>query len=584
MAMIDEETIQEIRRLNDIVDVISQYIPLVPKGKNFFGVCPFHDDHSPSMSVSSEKQIYTCFSCKAQGNVITFVMEYEHVNYVEALKILATRVGISLNIDTYKPAIPNSNKTYYEIYDTALKFYKNNLTTKFGIKAKTYLNDRNLNTQTIETFDLGLSLNQRDSLSNFLLKKYKKEDLVMLGISNLYEDKVYDLYKDRIMFPLKDLEGNTVGFSGRIYLESDESKYINSKESPIFKKSNLLYNFHNAKDEIRRKKEIIICEGFMDVIRLYTVGVKNVVGLMGTGFTKSHLETIKKQRSSVTLCLDNDSAGVIATLSIGDDLEKANIETNVIVFEGSKDIDSYLTDTKDASFERLYNNKLSFIDFKLENLKKNINLKDSTELSNYINEFIKTIDKIDDVILREIKIKELCKQHDISEEIVRSKITKKEQIKPEVFENKKQVITNNFKFNKYQVSEFRIIYLMLNYIEVIRIYEKQLGHLLTEDMKRLANEIVFYKEKQGEFVYADFVSYLLSNEKLYEAYKKVTTYNQPENYTEEELEDYINTIQEGSYKIEVEKLKVKMKETLDINEKTAIAKKIEKMKKEVLKW
>jgi DNA primase len=584
MTMIDEDTIKEIRRQNDIVDVISEYIPLTPKGKNYFGVCPFHDDHSPSMSVSIEKQIYTCFSCKAQGNVIGFVMDYEHLNYVEALKLLAKRVGINLNIDTSRTEKPNNYKTYYEIYDTALKFYKNNLNTKFGVKAKNYLNKRNLNSDTIAAFDLGLSLNERDVLSKFLLGKYKTQDLITLGLVNSYEDRIYDLYKDRIMFPLKDLDGNTVGFSGRIYLDSDENKYINSKESPIFKKSTLLYNYNNAKDEIRRKKEMIICEGFMDVIRLYTADVKNAVGLMGTGFTKNHLEIIKKQRCSVVLCLDNDDPGIMATLSIGEELEKEHIETSVIVFEGSKDIDEYLSKNEPSSFEKIYNNKVNFIDFKLKNLKRNKNLNDSTELSTYINNAIKTIDNIDDVILRELKIKELCTEYGINEEIVRSKITKKEVIKKEDFKIKSQTPNTNFKFNKYQVSEFRIIYLMLNYSEVVRIYEKQLGHLITEDMKRLANEIVFYKEKQGEFIYADFVSYLMNNPVLYEAYKKVIIYNQQEEYTESELNDYINTIQEGSYKIEVEKLKIKMKETLDINEKTSIAKKIEKMKKEVLKW
>lgn len=583
MAMISEETIKEIRRNNDIIDVISEYIPLIPKGKNFFGVCPFHDDHSPSMSVSPDKQIYTCWSCKAQGNVIGFVMDYEHVSYVEALRILGQRAGISLGIDTTKKERPNTYKNYYEIYDTSLKFYKNNLNTAFGEKARDYLFKRGLNEEIIKTFDIGLSLNERDSLTKILLKKYNQADIIKLGLVNTYEDRIYDLYKNRIMFPLKDLDGNTVGFSGRIYLASEENKYINSKESEIFKKSKLLYNYHNAKDEIRRKKEIIICEGFMDVIRLYTVGTKNVVALMGTSFTSEHLDIIKKQRCSVTLCLDNDEPGIMASLSIGEILEKEGIETNVIIFEGYKDIDEYLVKNESNSFEKIYNNKVNFIDFKLKSLKKDKNLKDSVELSNYINEAIKAIDTIEDVILRELKIKELCKEFDINEEIIRSKISDKTKVTvPEI--KIKQIDIINNKFNKYQVSEFRIIYLMFNYPEVIRIYEKQLGHLINEDMKLLANEIVYYKEKNNEFIYADFVSYIMENEKLYNAYKKVIGYNQLETYTESELEDYINTIQEGSYKIEVEKLKKQMKETFDINEKTKIAKKIEKMKKEVLKW
>jgi len=582
MAFVSDEVIANIRQSNDIVDVISEYIPLIPKGKNFFGVCPFHDDHSPSMSVSRDKQIYTCFTCKASGNVIGFVMDYEHVSYLEALRILGERVGIKLDVSSAPTTKKQEFKEEYEIYDTALKFYKNNLNTKYGEKAKEYLFKRGLNLETINTFDIGLSLNERDTLTKILQKKYKTDKIIKLGLSSVYGDSLYDLYKNRIMFPLKDLDGNTVGFSGRIYLNSDENKYLNSRESDIFKKSRLLYNFHNARDEIRKKKEIIICEGFMDVIRLYTIGIRNAVAIMGTSFTNEHLETIKKLRCSVTLSLDNDDPGQMATKTIGETLEEAGIETNVIIYDKYKDIDEYILNNGEEAFKKCYNNKIKFIDYKLESLKKNRNLSDSTELSIYINDAIKAINEIDDEILRELKIKELSSKYDINETIIRSKLTNKEEIKKN--EIKKPLKITKKRYNKYQISELRIIYLMLNYPEVIRIYERKLGHLIDPIMRRLANEIVYFKDTNGGFVYADFVTYIMNKEELYNAYKEVISYEQIEEYSEEELEDYITTIQEGSYKKEVEKLKLKMKETLDINEKQKIATKIEKMKKEVLKW
>lgn len=581
MTSISDEVIANIRQSNDIVDVVSEYIPLTPKGKNFFGVCPFHDDHSPSMSVSREKQIYTCFTCKASGNVISFVMDYENVSYLEALRILGERVGIKLDVNSRVSSKKQEFKEEYEIYDTALKFYKNNLNTKFGEKAKEYLHNRGLTSETINAFDIGLSLNEKDTLTKLLQKKYKTDKILKLGLSGTYGDSIYDLYKNRIMFPLKDLDGNTVGFSGRIYLSNDENKYVNSRESDIFKKSRLLYNYHNAKDEIRKKREIIICEGFMDVIRLYTIGIKNAVALMGTSFTSEHLEIVKKLRCCVTLSLDNDEAGRNATKNIGNTLEENEIETNVIVFDKYKDVDEYILNNGEEAFKKCYNNKVKFIDFKLDSLKRNRNLSDSTELSIYINEAIKAIDEIDDEILKELKIKELSKEYDINETIIRSKLTNKKEIK--ISSVKKTLKIPKTRYNKYQISEFRIIYLMLNYPEVIRIYERKLGHLIDPLMRRLANEIVYFKEKNGGFVYADFVTYIMNNE-LYDAYKKVISYEQLEDYSEEELEDYIVTIQEGSYKKEVEKLKQKMKETLDINEKQKIATKIEKMKKEVLKW
>lgn len=580
MAIISEETINNIVRQNDIVDVISEYISLTPKGKNYFGICPFHDDHSPSMSVSKERQVYTCFVCKAHGNVITFIMNYLSVPYLEAIKILADRVGISVDITS---SIKKEDKytEEYNIYDTALKYYKNNLNTKYGEKAKEYLIKRGLSIDTINTFDLGVSFDTKDGLTKILQKKYSLEKIVKSGLVSTYQDQIYDIYKDRIMFPIKDSEGRNVAFSGRIYFTKNDSKYINSKESNIFKKSNILYNYHNAKEEIRKKKEIIICEGFMDVIRLSTIGIKNAVALMGTSFTNEHLELIKNMHVSVTLSLDNDEAGVNATLSIGETLTSNEIPCNVIIFDKYKDVDEYILNNSAESFIKCLNNKISFIDFKLEKLKRSKNLNNSEEFASFINASIDAINKIDDEILKEIKIKELSKTYDIDESIIRSKITNTKINK--VIKNKplkKEII----RYNKYQISEFRIIYLMLNHDEVIRIYENRLGHLINDNMKRLANEIVYYKDKNNGFNLSLFMNYLMDKEELNNALNEVLNYNNEENYSEEEIEDYISTIEEGTYKKEVEKLKQKMKETLDINEKTKIAKKIESMKKEVLKW
>lgn len=580
MALINEDTLREIQRRNDIVDVVSEYISLTPKGKNLFGICPFHDDHSPSMSVSRERGVYTCFTCKAHGNVFKFLMDYLSISFQEAAKILADRVGISLDINSNNFTKIDKYKEEYEIYDTALKFYKNNLNSKYGEVAKEYLFKRGLNMETINAFDIGVSNDVRDSLTSILLKKYKTEKVIKSGLVSTYQDKIYDIYKNRIMFPVKDLEGRNVAFSGRIYITKEDSKYVNSRESDIFKKSNILYNYYQAKDEIRKKKEIIICEGFMDVIRLHTIGVYNAVALMGTSFTDEHLNIIKKMHVSVTLSLDNDDPGQNATLSIGETLIENNIDTYVVMYDKYKDVDEYILHNSKEDFIRCLNNKINFIDFKLEKLKKNRNLSDSIELSNYINEAIKAINEIDNDILRELKIKELSKNYDLHEDLIRNKITNKASDT-----NKKVVVKKDkIRYNKYQISEFRIIYLMLCYPEVIRIYEKKLGHLVNDDMKHLANEIVYYKEKNNGFNESEFITYIMDKEELYNAYLKVMEYDNIETYTESEIEDYITTIQEGSYKKEVEKLKQKMKETLDINEKTRIAKKIENMKKEVLKW
>ena len=295
-------TISDVRRRLDIVEVISGYIPLVQKGKNFFGVCPFHDDTNPSMSVSREKQIYRCFSCGASGNVFTFVQEYEHITFREALEELAEKVGVSLpNISYHR-----KNDTYekfYEIYEIANKYYLNNLQTNLGKKAKEYLHSRQIDDSMIKEFGIGLSLETQGDLVQLLEKKgYNLNELNEIGLA--YENR--DLYNNRIMFPLRDLSGRVVGFSGRRYDGKKENKYVNTKVTPIFQKGSILYNYYDAREFVRRKNQVIVMEGFMAAIRSISVGIKNVVSLMGTAMTKEQMDLLKRLSLNVILCLDGD--------------------------------------------------------------------------------------------------------------------------------------------------------------------------------------------------------------------------------------------------------------------------------------
>ena len=575
MALIDSETVNKIRKSNDIVDVISSYIDLVPKGKNYFGVCPFHDDHSPSMSVSREKQIYRCFTCGASGNVLTFVMNYENIGFVDALKKLGDKVGIHLDIKSSQKDSKYSE--FYDIYKLSTNFYKNNLNSPLGEEAREYLNSRKITEDMIKTFDIGLSLN--DSLSKMLVKKYDSKKLIDIGLSHEYNGKIADLFLNRIMFPIKDLFGNVVAYSGRKYDNSDAPKYINTKETVIFKKGNVLYNYFDAKEEIRRKKEIIICEGFMEVIRLYSIGVKNVVALMGTSFTNDQLEVIKKLNVNVVLNLDNDNPGKLAAFQIGETLSKNGINPSVIVFDRYKDTDELIMNDGADAFHKAYTYRINYIDYRLHYLKSNKNLNDSVELARYINEAILSINEIDDDILKEIKAKELSSEFDISLETIKSKLTTKE-VKPKEIAKPKKIILND----KYRKSEIRIIYLMLNNKEVIRKYEKNLGFLPSDDMKKLANEIVYFKEINGGWDYADFITYVMNRPWLKGSLDIVLNTEQSEEYSKEELEDYFTTIKKFEVEKQINKLTNKMKETLDIEEKIKIAKRIENIKKDVLEW
>ena len=571
-----EEIIKQIRESNDIVEVIGSYLPLTQRGKNYFALCPFHSDHSPSMSVSPDKQIFRCFTCKKSGNVITFVMEYENVNFTEALRILAQRVGIKVNV----PKARTVNKEFeigYQIYDIVNSFYKNNLDSVLGENAREYLKNRGINKEIIKEFDIGLSVSNK--LYKMLNKTYDAKILEDLDIIRKQDSSYADVFQNRIMFPIKDEEGNVVAFSGRIYNSVSDSKYINSKETFLFKKSNILYNFNKAKDNIRREKSIIICEGFMDVIRLWSIGYKNAVALMGTSLTDKHFELITKLKVKIILNLDQDNAGKSATLDIGNMLLKNKIDSEIIIFNEYKDSDELVLNKGKDAFDSAFNNRISFIDFKLNYLKKDIKLNDSVELANYIKKAIDSINELDDDILKEIKGKALAKEFNLNESTVMSRIEKgiKEKTIIKKEEPKKRL-------NKYDISEMRILYYMLNNEDAIRLYEKELGYLSNDEMTDFANKIIDFRIKNGGFVLADFISSLQNEKKEYNIYAKIMNFDQIDDYDENVMRDYINVIKECFVKEQLGILNNKLKNTLDIEEKKELLRKIENIKKEVLKW
>ena len=341
MAFVSKEIIDEIKSKNDIVDVIGSYINLNEKNK---ALCPFHDDHSPSFSVHKEKQIYKCFSCGESGNVITFVQKINGVSFEEALKMLADRAGIKLDIKAPKKVNVKYEK-YYEINDTVNKYFKNNLISSDGKEALKYLNDRSIDKDIINEFNIGLATSNK--LTKILESKYNVNDLVLIDVTKEIDGKYFDTFINRIIFPIVDENNNVIAFSGRKYLSNDLSddrlsKYVNSKETIIFKKNNTFYNINNSLINIKKSKEIIITEGFMDTIRMSSIGYKNVVALMGTAFTSEHLDKIKNLKCKVVLNLDQDGAGVNATIKIGDILTKNNIDVSVIVFEDYKDSDEFI--------------------------------------------------------------------------------------------------------------------------------------------------------------------------------------------------------------------------------------------------
>ena len=576
MPALDNSKIEEIRKSVNIVDIISEYVPLTQRGRNYFGVCPFHDDHSPSMSVSPERQIYTCFSCGATGNVFKFIMEHDNLTFMDAVKKIAEKGGIDVNISSIKSRkVVNSD--LYEMYDIARKVYQNNLNSEYGTLAKEYLAKRDINEDIIKEFGIGLSLTKNDVLTNMFLKKeYKNSDIIKSGLIDQNARGMHDKYINRIMFPLEDLEGRTVGFSGRMYPESGQFKYINTQETDIFRKGDILYNYHRAREACRLSKTVIIMEGFMDVIRAYTIGVTNVVASMGTAITKTHAQLLKKLAPNIILLFDGDTAGEKATLSCIEELANIGVTPKIVRLEEDLDPDDYIRKYGKEKFLNKLEHPLNIMEFKMQYLKGKNNLNDSVELAKYINECIAELNKIDDDILREITIKKLVAESGLDEDLLRSKLVKKTVKKPE------KVVREIKKYDKYEKAERCLVYYMLNSIKVIQKYIKRLVFLPDDNYRMLANKIrYFYEEHNNKFALADFYTVISEsgNEKLLETLNSVMNEALDSEPSDEEIEDYFSAIDEYNIKNEMKKIDNEMKVDSDLNSKKEKLKKFLELKK-----
>ena len=572
----DNNVINEIRQSVDIVDVISKYVPLVARGKNYFGVCPFHDDHSPSMSVSKDKQIYKCFSCGATGNVFNFIQDYENVSFKEALKILSEIAGISVSGLDVKSSKRDVHKNLYDIYEISSKLYINNLNTNYGLSAKEYLHNRGITDDLIREFEIGLSLHEKDLLTRLLVKKgFSNKDMVDSGLIVKSDYGYSDIYSNRIMFPLYDVSGKIVGYSGRIYNGENTSKYINTRETAIFKKGEILYNYHRAKESCRKKNVVIITEGFMDVIRCHSVGVTNVVAAMGTAFTKEHVMLIRKLARDVILCFDGDRAGAKATESCINLLLEYNITPKIVRLEENLDPDEYILKYgKDRFIEKL-DNPINVMDFKLSYLKNDKDLNSSVDMSSYVNSVIDELKKIDDDILREISLKKISEESKLDIDFLRDRLDSINDVKTV----KSITVKKDESISKYDKAQMYLIYYMLNNDEVVHMYDEYVTYMPNDSFRKLATYIsCFYKENGGVNI-ADLITYLSNYDGMIDIVSKILDLKLKDDYTKSEIDDYIFTIKDYNIRNEISRLQNDLKNVVGIEKKAEIAQKIIDLKK-----
>lgn len=575
MAYIKEEEINAIRQSADIVDIISSYLSVSKKGRNFVAVCPFHDDHSPSLVISQEKQIFNCFTCRTAGNVFRFVMLYENVDFITAVKTVAEKIGYHLEIDA------SSNKTNdFEkelgLMDLAKKYFVNNINTSMGSDAKEYLAKRGITEDIIKEFEIGLALPNKDNLYQILVNKnYSLEDIESLGLVNKYGLNVYDTFQNRIMIPITNLNGAVVGFTGRIFHQEDMAKYLNTKETKIFKKGHILFNYHNALRYIKEQRQVIIVEGNMDAIKVSASGIKNVIALMGVALSSEQIMVLKKLRVPIILMLDNDAAGLDATVKLGELLEKSGLEVLVVRLSGAKDPDEYIEAFGVPAFEEVIKHALKFLDFKLEYLKQNKDLHNMEDLIKYLKEVIESVKDKDD-LTKEVIITKISKDYEVDASVLRKALGKENNSSSHLPPVEVQVPQ---KKSRYSLATDKILFGMMDNPAYISIYKNRLGYFKEKIERMLASEIVYYNNEHGSINAADFTNFIRDSKELYEKVNFLVSSNIERGITEEEFNNCIDIVLDEYLKSEIREIKEKIKNELDVNKKIALIAKLTELKK-----
>lgn len=571
MAYIDEATINAIRRKHPIKEIVERYVSLTKKGDDYWGLCPFHADNNASMSVSTRLDMFQCFACKKAGNVFNFVAGMENISYGDAIRLLAREDGFEVgNTSNYV----NPHIKDYEVMNLAIKYYQNNINSILGDNAIKYLLARDIDRETIQKFEIGLSISKQP-LTPFLLNKYDLNQLIDLGLTNT-DSK--DIFTDRIMIPIHDLNGNPIGFGGRIYQTRDDSKYINTKATKIFDKSNILYNYHRAHTKLVKDETIIIMEGYFDVIRASTIGVNNCVAPMGTSLTKNHIQILKKITNKVILCFDGDDAGKMATIRAIPLFENSGIEVKVIRLE-EKDPDEFIIKRgKDAFLDKI-NNPINVIDFKMQLLSEEKNLNDTKEASLYMDEMIKELTKESDDILIELTLKRLATKFQVEYDTLKARFNQYKNNQKNKMTNKTIEAKNIKKIpNKYGQATDNLLYYMIVSGEVVTVAETNVSMIMDNKKRRLFNEIIYYYHKYGELVIADFITYLTMKTDVADTFESIINNNLKLEYTWEEIDDYIKCVNEYYKKNIIDKLKLDLSREPDPMKQANILKEIMKIR------
>lgn len=570
-GMIPEEIIDNVRSAVNIVDVVSRYVQLRKAGKNLFGICPFHDEKTPSFSVSEDKQIFHCFSCGRGGNVFKFLMDLEKISFPEAVRRVAEFGNVPLD-DKYVKKSPKSAYSAAQsemigLYEKAAELYHHVLVnTQLGEKALAYLKKRGITEADMQDFDLGFAPADQDLLLSFL--KEQQIDQKQMQDSGLFietaDGSLKDRFFNRIMFPIKDNNGKIVAFSGRSLVKDDQHpKYLNSPETSIFNKGKVLYNFSQARPEIVQKKTVILYEGFMDVIAAHRAQVANGIATMGTSLTEDHVRALKRVASRVVICFDGDEPGQRAIAkAIALIKQTSDLQISVIFIPDNRDPDEYVRDKGVESFQKLMNQTgESSTAFLLKFDRMGLNLANENDQLEYLKKALRRIGELNDALEQDLYLNQLAEEFSIDKRDLKNQLRESVADRiahtprqfdpgpapapPPTFENQVEKTENTSKkLSSVDISQYRLLARALNHHDVwLKLQSLPDFYFPNEQLETIYMLAGGYLAKNQEYDAADFMDYLKEPE-LQSVVANIESINLSPDYTEEEIEDYISLIKD----------------------------------------
>ncbi len=548
---LSEEEIAAVRNRADIAEVIGHYLPLVKKGRSVTCVCPFHDDHNPSLSISQEKQIYKCFVCGAGGNVFTFVQNYENISFPEAVARVAELTGTPLSFDPAAlktPADPRKAALYKVLQET-IRYTHYQLSAQVGIPVRKYLQERGIDEAVIEKFEIGWN-GPGDELLRFLKAKgYSEQDMVAGNVVRLSESGLHDVFASRITFPIHDSLGNPIGFTARSMDPQAASKYINTTETPIYVKGRTLFNYHRAKPAARRENRILLCEGVTDVLAMDRAGIENAVATLGTACTREQLRLLRQCSTHLTFCYDGDQAGRNATYKAGQLALEAGFEVGVVVNATGLDPDEIVRQQGPQQLQQMCCKEQTWMEFVLDYLSSRYDLENYSEKKEFARLAAEQIRKLSDDFDRQNFARQLQQMTGFELDLSAAAPVSSRSSAAQKAGGMRLKRTRDGKTN----AEHLILALMLTSHDAVTMFKEKLGFLLSEENQQLAMMILDYSRTHPQLQIADFID-TIQDESLKQKTLELSEWECPQ-FTPEVMEGAILRIRRSMLEEKINDLK-----------------------------